>query len=184
MDQYKKSATCHLSDLFGAYTSYQLRYNLKDSPLNFVSSIFRRYKPQSTNNGAILSVPIPTLCLQNRGKIRLLVKALGKRTQLRYLDCKDENMYSRYHAYYKKRFKTNVKTVITPFNVDWRPATRRQAIYAPYCCDVCWIFDYLRPCAFACPDVYSFCSKMVHFSSAKIINFIEKMSILAPLLVF
>ena len=149
MKTYAERAQCHMDSITHGWSNSFLEGLLNnwgtesDAPI-LNNPFFSSYSRAKEDRAAILFIPtMDGFCNHGYGKIRVLVKALGLRTKIRYFNCKDLD---------KKQ--TAIKNaVLQPFQVDWRPATKRQALY-PGCCDVCYIWDHFKPCAFQCPDAY------------------------------
>ena len=148
LENYAKNAHCDIYDLFTAH-GYDYLENSNEKKLTPDSSfvdLFSKKPYKSSERAAILFIPVQGYCMHGLGKIRVLVKALGKKTLIRYINC--DSLLK------KKNFKAAETHVLSEINVDYRPATKRQALYSG-CCDICWPLDHLRPCAFACPNVYT-----------------------------
>lgn len=145
MEFYNARARCNMDEIeLGWSLSFMDGLNKEQQTIS-ANPFFAEQKNAIHDRAAILFVPIEDFCLQGYGKIRLLIKSLGHQTIIRYFNCGNIK---------PNRKEISFTKVLQPYQVDWRPATKRQALY-PGCCDVCYIWDHLKPCAFNCPDAYT-----------------------------
>ena len=153
LETYSQRARCDFDAIeagwdmeFINYVNEKPKTSIRKNPFLYMGEGSRA----TEDRAALLFVPVEDLCKkilgtnQRYGKIRMLIKALGTKTIIRYYDCEKIKRHIEY---------SNTK-VLQPYQVDWRPATKRQALYYG-CCDVCYIWDHFRPCAFNCPDAYA-----------------------------